>query len=480
MNGNTPNNQPEIETEPLINTQYNGGQSVVPTVPTPPQQKFNKKALIIISALLMIGIGVAVFYGINKTEAPQPTVQPTSKPQLSISNLPKQQSRQFSNENFTTGYVKYDPAKLEKIETTLPDLESVLPASSDINDRQVLFMQDQASNPRVLIMYDFSDKMTYRISQSSGAGTYHRPAIMSDHFVVFAETTHLDPLNSTTKVKLVNLKTGNSSEITENKSSDFPASLCCFVSPDGLRLAIPQQDEFLVYQVTENGFDSVSFLANVNVFSDVEGSDNDDYAAGQRNYGYPTAVWLDGNRLMYAKSHPTRWTIDGSGSHVHQAKNGLAIMDLSTGESKDVARTNDASIKWFTVDNNALIYSNLHPDLEGLTIYKVDDFTDSNSQPLPLATAKDYQSRLLYDTASKKLYIQPSGGDIEQTTTVMQELNIESGEIVSKRIGKYDHPQLEGVIGPNQLIVNNGLANVNDYNIYNVILGTTEQIARYP
>ena len=229
-------------------------------------------------------------------------------------------------------------------------------------------------------------------------------------------------------------------------------------------MAIPETNTLMIYQAGEDK--PTSFSVGVKVFPDTKGSSNDDYAASQRNGNYPGVVWLDDNHIMYAKANPYSWTVDSSGSHVAANNNGLAIYDLTTGSSVDVARTGDSAIRWFTVDDASVIFAALNKNLQGLTIFKIADYTKADSQALQQATNEDYQAKIFYDQATKKLFIQPSGSSPGQDISTVQLLDTAAGTAARKKINGLQAPAIEGVIGPDKLIINNSIGVNNDYNLY--------------
>ena len=482
---NVPQDQP-VRPESQFDNQQN---NVPPANPPEPIQelKTSKKKILVaaLAMLVLVGASTALYLSRNNNSN-QPTSQ--TNRQLTLPNQPKQLNDQFSTQYFAAGYVNYEPAKFKAIDTTLPKLQSVVPPKKVTTEKQVIFMSDLSykgpDDSRRLLMYDVASQKTYIVAQDNSIGGYSNAKIMSNHYIVYVTTSQSDPLTSNTAIKSVDLNTGKSQTIMEN--SNLPASLCCSVSPDGLRLVIPQTNKFMIYQAGETK--PVEFSANVEVFPKVEGNDNDNYAASQRNYGYPTIVWLNDDKFMFAKSHPLKWAVDSQGSHALINNNGLAIYDLTTGTGSDVARTSDIAIKWFTTDGNAVIFAGYMPNVSGVTdknsgmiIYKIDDFTDPDSQPLELVSQPDYQSTLAYDLAEKQLYIQPSApdqyGDLNGgPSKTLQKLDAETGKDSSTTIKGFDFPGIEGVIGPHKLVVNNSVGTSNDYNIYDVQSGTSEHI----
>lgn len=386
---------------------------------------------------------------------------------------PVAQNIQFSNQYFTSGYVTYDPAKLQAVNTTAPEIAPPLEARDD-NKKQVIFVSDLASERKRLIMYDVTSYKTYVIAEHDTVANYQNPTIMSDNFVAFAELTQTDPLNHKTAVRIFNLQTGDVRTIMEGPAGELPPELCCSVSTDGRSLAVPGQNKLTVYKIGDE--QPLSYEVSVNIFPAVAGNDQDNFAAAERNAGYPKVVWLDDARIMYAKSHPSSWRVDDQGSQISRADNGLAIYDTNARRSVDVPRTFDAAIRWFTVDGGSLLFSDYSPILDSLTIYKITDFESENSLSVVLTDAPDYQSRLSYDANSKKLYIQPSGSSLEQDMGIVKQLDTVTGQVEEQRLSNFKFPHIEGVIGPGKLIINESQSVNNNYNIYNVSDNTFQHI----
>lgn len=456
--------------------------------PSPPVKKSRKK-LFLIAVLVLVLAGAGAAYYLTTKDKTNDTRQ-TGITKLALPHQPKQLNRQFGTQYFTAGYVDYEPEEFEEANIEIPKIEVVLPAPvENSTDKAVIFMNDLEvgdNNLRRLLMYDFDTKTTYVVDEDQSVGGYSNAKIMSNHFVAYTTTTQIDPLTSTTAIKVTNLLTGEKLTIMSDKSANLPASLCCSVSPDGLRMLIPQPGEFLIYQAGEKT--PASFDADIQPFPDVAGNDNDDYAASQRNFGYPGIEWLNTNTFMYTKGHPKKWDVDSGGSHAKTDENGLAIYDITTGKSTDVARTGDMSIKWFVTDGKAIIFATYLPNVSGvmdensgIVVRKIDDYTDADSQPLPLIRQTDYQSSLHYDSVFKKLYIQPSaldnlGNYNGGPSKKLQVLNTDTGEESSVTLNGFDFPNVRGIIGPGKMVINDSYATTDKYSIYSIETSSAELI----
>lgn len=479
-------NQPN---QPAVTGTQSIDRPTAPFTEPPKSRNPKKKILLAISiAVALIAGGSTAYLLLKDKNIGQETTQKVA--QLTLPNQPKQLNDQFSTPYFTSGYVSYDATKFEAIDTTLPKIKSLVSAVSGTTDKQVVFISDlaykESSNSRRLLMYDIATQKTFVIAHDNSVGDYSNAKIMSNHYVVYVSQSQPDPLTSTTAIKVLDLNTGDTQTIIEDKAANLPASLCCSVSRDGLRLVIPQTDKFLIYQAGDSK--PVTFTGSVQVFPKIQGEDNDGYASSQRNYGYPNIVWLDENRFMFTKSHPLSWTVDGEGSHAAIANNGLAIYDLTSGTNTEVARTSTLPIKWFTTDGNSIIFAGYMPNVSGVTdensgiiIYKIDDYTDAESQPLELISQPDYQSSLIYDSSKKRLYVQPSnldnyGGYNGGPSKTLQTLDVISGKEGLAEIKGFDFPRIEGLLGPDKLTINDSYGANNDYNIYDISSESTEHI----
>ena len=432
--------------------------------PMPPKRSAKRWVTLI---LILIVVSAGLYLYMNKKPAVKTaSSKVNSFPHITLPNQPKQTNSQYSSQYFSTGYVQYDARKLKTISADVPKIEPILPKSADASDKEVVFMADlSAVSTKRLIMYDVASGISYLVNEDKSVGNYYNAHIMSNHYVVFAVLSQSDPVTNTTAIKSFDLDTGVTKTILSGKSSEIPIALCCSVSPDGLRMAIPATNTLLIYQAGEDK--PTSFNVGLKVFPDTKGSAaNDDYAASQRNGNYPGLVWLDDNKVMFAKGNPYAWTVDSSGSHLSTSNNGLAIYNLADNTTKDVARTSNAAIKQFWVDGSTIIFTVVNKDLNGLTILKYDNFDQVDAQPLEQTMSSDYQSKVFYDPGGKKLYIQPSGSDGQTDTKIIQILDLQTGETVKTKLGTFPYPSLEGIIGPNKLVVNNSYSVNNDYNIY--------------
>lgn len=462
-----------------------------PATTGPQTPKSSRKKLITVVVLLLILCVAAAAYFLTKNKPASPPAAVSHQPtQLTLPNQPKQLNDQFGTANFTAGYAAYEPDKFQKIDKQLPTIDPIpTPAAGTKDEKQVVFMNDidyngHGSGHR-LLMYDVTAKTSYLVDQDNQPGSYSNAKIMSNHYVVFADTDEPDPLTVNTVIKSVDLDTGIAQTIMSDKAKDLPSSLCCAVTEDGLRMVIPQQGKFLIYQAGENK--PTPFSANVQVFPQVTGSGGGDYEAAQRNSGYPGIVWLDDNRFMYAKSHPLKWTVDKTGSHAATNNNGLAIYDLQTGQSTDVPHTDNAPIRWFVVDGNELTFAVYNPNVSGvadknsgLTILKNDDYTKADSLAVEvLGIPLDYQASLFYDQGTKKLYSQPSSSGLGLDTSQLTVLDTTTGTNTKQQLkGNFlsGSAGLDGFIGKDQAVVDSGNSTQTVYYVYNMQTGATQTI----
>ncbi len=461
-----------------------------------PQKKSSKKKLLIISlaVLIIAGAAAGAFY-LTKNKTPSPTVASKSAlAHLSLPNQPKQLNDQFGTQYLATGYVKYDAAKLKTISYTLPKLESIIPPVSGTTDKEVVFMTDltygATNDYKRLLMYDVASQTTYEVATDNSVGTYVNPKIMSDHYVVYAADNQTDPLTSNTSIRVTDLNTGDTKTILSDKASNLPASFCCAVSPDGLRLVIPQTNKFLIYQAGEAS--PTSFVSNVQVFPKQVGNDNSDYAASQRNYGYPGIVWLDDNSFMYAKSPPKQYKVDSTGTHTQANNNGLAVYNLTTGTSTDVPGTDTIPVNWFAVDGTNVAFTGFKvstdaiDNITGLSIYNQPNYKDTASKVVSLADQVDYQSYITYSSAAKDVYVQPHTLDqygtlIGAPSQALQTINISTGSVSTTNIvGFAGGSTIQGMIGPHQLVLDTSSLTDTIYNIYDISSKTGVQIFDAP
>jgi hypothetical protein len=485
-NPSDPNIQNQTaQPEPVAPQAVTGGlQTSGPAKPARPVKKIVAAFVLL---LIVIAAGVYVLTKDNKP-AKTPTSQETAK--LTLPDQPKQLNDQYGTQDFTAGYAAYKAEKFQKIDKQLPALDPLPTAAAGTHDeKQVVFMNDidyngHGSGHR-LLMYDVTSKTSYLVDQDDQPGSYSNAKIMSNHYVVFADTAEPDPLTVNTTIKSVDLNTGDTQTVLSDKAKNLPSSLCCAVTGDGLRMVIPQQGKFLLYQAGETK--PTSFTANVEVFPKVTGSGGGDYEAAQRNSGYPAIVWLDDNRFMYAKSHPIKWTVDSQGSHASTNDNGLAIYDLRTGQSTDVLHTDNSPIRWFNVDGSQLTFAVYNPNVggvadknSGLTILKNNDYTKADSLAVEvLGIPLDSQASLFYDQGTKKLYSQPSSSGLNLDTSQLTVLDTATGTNTKQKLkGNFlsGSAQLDGFIGKDQAVVNSGNSTQSDYYVYNMATGDTQLI----
>lgn len=456
------------------------------TGPMKPGRPIKKILAALVLLLIVIGAGVYVLTTKDKKPAPVAAGQKTAN--LTLPNQPKQLNDQYGTQNFTAGYATYRAEKFQKIDKQLPSLDPIpTPAAGTKDEKQVVFMNDidyngHGSGHR-LLMYDIATKTSYLVDQDDQPGSYSNAKIMSNHYVVFADTAEPDPLTVNTAIKSVDLNTGEAQTILSDKAKNLPSSVCCAVTGDGLRMVIPQQGKFLIYQAGETK--PTAFTASVEVFPKVTGGGGGDYEAAQRNSGYPPIVWLDDNRFMYAKSNPIKWTVDSQGSHAQTNDNGLAIYDLSTGQSTDVLHTDNSPIRWFNVDGQELTFAVYNPNVggvadqnSGLTILTNKDYTKADSLAVEvLGIPLDSQASLFYDQGTKKLYSQPSSSGLNLDTSQITVLDTSTGTNAKQKLkGNFlsGSAGLNGFIGKDLAVVDSGNSTQTDYYTYNMATGETQ------
>lgn len=460
---------PQPDLQPLMNQ---------PPVQIPERKSKKKHFLLALVALVIIGTAAGAVVLLKSNTKSQ-----GSLPHLTLPNQPRQLNDQFSTQYVATGYVSYSPSKFKTIDLDVPKISNVVPAVTNTTEKEVVFMTalnySGTSNSKRLIMYDVVSKQTYVVAQEDSVGTYVNPRIMSNHYVVYAAINQTDPLTNNTVIKITDLNTGETKTILSDKGSNLPANFCCAVSPDGLRLVIPQPNKFLIYQAGESA-PSV-FSATVQVFPSTEGNDGSDYAASQRNYSYPGIVWLDDNSFIYAKAPPKNFKVDSEGTHAFVNNNGLAIYNLTTGTSADIVRTNNIPINWFAVDGSSLVFSGYKSNISGITdsnsgviIYNIPNYKDANTQALELASQPDYQATIVYSSGGKTVYVQPSALDKYGSlnggpSKTLQVINVPTGEIGELQISDTDATNaVQGMVGPHQLALDSSTAYSTVFNIYDI------------
>jgi|GEM_PF-5474661 len=488
MNGDiiTPNNQNINNPQPsqiIPSTNAPGPQSPSQEpaqTPSQPQPK-NHKKLWLGAVVVLVIIAAGAAYALNRHDKKTPVATPLpAKPQgIVLNNTHKAASKyNRSNELMALGNVSYKPEDLKLIAPSAQlssSLSTITPVIKEDGLSGVAFLEtgDDVYTRR-LIMYDFSTKKAYVVTEDKGdqkVRHYYHPVILSDHYVAWYTLTYDTPVDLTGSINVVDLSTGQKTELLKDKAGNLPESLCCSVSPDGLYLVVPQPPNKIAFY-SAGGTKTQEITVNANILPKVEGQDSDAYAAAQRAGGYPALQWL-GKKVVLATNAPLSYKVDKEGTHISKATNGIDLLDLETNQQTTLVKTGIYSIPWFEVTDKTLVFASHTADetLAGGPITgKVNLFTmpstgGAEPKQIPSVT-HDKLGALVLDKSNNILYLQ------EEATTPITAINIADNS--QKKYSKNNPPLIDGALDADNLTAQGEGDTPNSSKLYVYKLSTNE------
>lgn len=307
--------------------------------------------------LVLVIIGVIGFVG-YKTWSRLKTTNSSSHTILAKAK------QQYSGEKLTAGYLKIAPSKFEeigKLTEQVGPIKAALENNPNINS--ILFIGNELGfSDSALYHYDISNNKVHKIADGGSSAA----RIMSDHYVVYgfgkqnSDGTQLS-------VIVLNLQTGEKKTIVEGDATQLTGNFCCAVSPDGLKLAIPQKGKILVWNAQDNTTTVVT--ADLDPFSEGFPTDKSFFKASPYfvEMGYPNLAWLNNTKIVYA-NHPPH-SMNSSGNTT-PTNNNLLILDTEHQDSKPFKDLNIGIYDLIVTNNGKRIFAD-----NGPSIYQFDPET---------------------------------------------------------------------------------------------------------
>lgn len=361
----------------------------------------------------------------------------------SAANVPAKP--QYANANLAVGYTLVNAKKLQRVEKS-SKYTSLLAATYKAYDNinTVLFEgNDFGFNDSGLFLYKLDDNSIYKIA--SGGSDAAR--IMSDHYVVYGYAEqHSD--GTTNSIIVLDLQTGEKRTIAQGSAAQLTGNDCCAVSPDGLKLAIPEKDKVLIWNVTDGSTRSIA--ANVNPFS--EGFPTDPAFFKKAPYfeemSYPTLVWANNTTVVYADHPPIIMNADDTNT---PSPNKLYLLDTDTQVSTPLQDVNEAFYNVTVANNGQTVFAD---DLDN--VYKFDLQTHAGTL---LAAGGSAQWRM-YSADGTTVYAFTGGVGSENTFSVKFATGEQNGlDLLLPEFGDISYARPESWISDHLLLIK--LANYN-------------------
>lgn len=365
---------------------------------------------------------------------------------------------QYANANLAVGYTLVNAKKLQKVDksskyTAL--LAATYKAYNNINT--VIFEgNDFGFNDSGLFLYKLDDNSVYKIA--SGGSDAAR--IMSDHYVVYGYSEqHSD--GTTNSIIVLDLQTGEKRTIIQGSAAELTGNNCCAVSPDGLKLAIPEKNKILVWNITDGSTRSIS--ANLNPFS--EGFPTDPAFFKKAPYfqemSYPTLVWVNNTTLVYADHPPIIMNADNTNT---PSPNKLYLLDTDSQVSTALQDVNDAFYNVTVTNNGQTILADNLDD-----VYK---FNVQTHEGTPMAAGGSALWRM-YSADGSTVYAFTGGVGAENTFSFNLDTDKENGlNLLLPEFGDINYARPESWIGDHLLLIKLANNNANPSQEWEVVYDT--------
>jgi len=307
--------------------------------------------------LVLVIIGVIGFVG-YKTWSRLKTTNSSSHTILAKAK------QQYSGKKFTAGYLKIAPSKFEeigKLTEQVGPIKAALENNPNINS--ILFEGNELGfSDSALYLYDISNNKVHKIADGGSSAA----RIMSDHYVVYGFSKQNSD-GTQLSVIVLNLQTGEKKTIVEGDATQLTGNNCCAVSPDGLKLAIPQKGKILVWNAQNNT--TIAVTADLDPFSEGFPTDKSFFKVSPYfvEMGYPNLAWLNNTKIAYANHPPHSMNSNGSTTPTN---NNLLILDTEHQDSKPFKNLNIGIANLIATNNGKRIFAD-----NGPSIYQFDPET---------------------------------------------------------------------------------------------------------
>ncbi len=366
--------------------------------------------------------------------------------------------QQYANDNLTVGYTLVNATKLQRVEksskyTAL--LASTYKAYNSINT--VIFEgNDFGLNDSGLFLYKLDDNSIYKIA--SGGSDDAR--IMSDHFVVYGfAVQHSD--GTTNSIIALDLQTGERRTIVQGSAAQLTGNNCCAVSPDGLKLAIPEKGQILVWNIIDGSTRTIA--ANVNPFSQgfPTGPEFFKQAPYFQEMSYPKLVWADNTTLVYADHPPIIMNADNTNT---PSSNKLYLLNTDSQVSTPLQDINAAFYDVTVTNNGQTLFADNLDD-----VYKFDLQTYEGK----LVGAGGSAQWRMYSADGSTVYAFTGGVGSDNTFSFNIDTAEENGlDLLLPEFGEISYARPASWIGDHLLLIKLANYNANPVEEWEVVYDT--------
>lgn len=383
---NNPLISPEIV--PTPQTQNNSFQPPPGQPVTPPEnltgKPRRKKLTLIAIALILVLAGGIIYYFVTKNVTTTKTAGNETNQQLASAKP------QFSYGDSVAGYLKYDSTKFKEVKSVgLPSVRS-----ADANVNVVIVAANVVSyGESGLYLYDLSTNKSYKLTSGG-----EDPRIMSDHFLVYG----FDEGSGSDKklgARLLDLKTGEDKIIFAAAPESVPGTVCCSVSPNGFKLALPQKEKITVWDIRSGT--AKDYPATLNPIGEgFSRTAANDYAV---EMSYASPVWADNDSVVYADQPATKYIIVDNATTKPVIDTNLFLLNLTNGESNQLTTDKSGIYDIYTREEGGLIFTN-----EVTVDTNINQFTEQTLDNEPEVLATTFYNFVSLSPKGDKLYIFPT------------------------------------------------------------------------
>lgn len=271
---------------------------------------------------------------------------------------------QYSGAQLTAGYLNFASSKFQLVSNLSPQVRVFKPvynANPSINS--VIFEGNLLGfGNSGLYLYDIAHNSAYKIADGGSSAA----RIMSDHYVVYGYGQQ-NSSGTDNSIIVLNLQTGVKQTIVEGNAMQLTGNDCCAVSPDGLKLAIPEKDKVLIWNAQDGTTQTIK--AQLDPFSIGFPTDKSFYQKAPYfvEMNYPALAWLDNSTIVFANHPPTTMNSNGN---THPTNNQLYLLNTSDQTSRPLQDVNDGLYNVDVANNGQTIFAD-----NATSIYKFDPQT---------------------------------------------------------------------------------------------------------
>ena len=289
---------------------------VMPILPPHPPHRRNVLSYVMAFILAVAAAGGSYLLLTSGTKPP--AAQPPVKKTSSVLTSAKQQY--FLNDA-VAGFINYKPEAFKAVtESKIPQIPTTdTGVNAAIVQASVVGFSDSG-----LYLYDIPANKTFRLTDGGGS-----PRIMSDHFLLYSFDSG-SGANRRLGGKLLNLQTGQSQTVFADVPENVPGTVCCSVSPDGLKAAFVQKKKISVWDINSRKITDYTAVVDP-IDPHFSRTSANDY---NTESSYAAPVWLDNTAVVYTDKPAA--SLAAAGQPKQTVDDSLYKLDITSGKSTQI------------------------------------------------------------------------------------------------------------------------------------------------